>query len=428
LWIPGSWTGYKTNVDPVRFNAMSLYSTNTMKSYIRIGLFVFLMLLQMEAFAQVEFIEVTTAEEMAHARKKAADQDQMLFVDVYATWCGPCKIMDREVYANLAVGEYMNSKFVNVRMDGETDYGRKYAAEQKLEGYPSMYIFSPQGDPLSRLIGFSPADELLMSLKGLVENYELVRKYRSKYEDGTITMEDFAEYVAVVRKMGNEEQAENLAGEYIKKQMGDDLSDNDIRVVAFYMDLEDPWWPDFRKDPERIQRVLGNEYMAAMEKIYNNSLVKAVEQENIGLVSRMANELSPLINAREEVSWDLRSLPFIQYYYYTGQMEALIDYVDKRFASDRTGDHRWLFGAASRIVDLDQQYQTPLIMQKSEEWFNTCIALDEQYDYYFYRGMVLFFQQKAGEAKTSFEKAGVLATTEEEKAMIAQVLQYIDGR
>ncbi|MCK4992722.1 MAG: hypothetical protein KAS29_19630, partial [Bacteroidales bacterium] len=47
---------------------------------------------------QVSFIEVTTLEEMEVAQKKASDQQLMMFVDVYATWCGPCKIMDREVY------------------------------------------------------------------------------------------------------------------------------------------------------------------------------------------------------------------------------------------------------------------------------------------------------------------------------------------
>jgi thiol:disulfide interchange protein len=58
--------------------------------------------------AQVNFSEVTTLEEMESAQKKASDQQLMLFVDVYATWCGPCKVMDQEVYTDPVVAEYMN--------------------------------------------------------------------------------------------------------------------------------------------------------------------------------------------------------------------------------------------------------------------------------------------------------------------------------
>jgi len=43
--------------------------------------------------AQLEFIEVETLEQMEAAQKKASDGMLMLFVDVYATWCGPCIMM-----------------------------------------------------------------------------------------------------------------------------------------------------------------------------------------------------------------------------------------------------------------------------------------------------------------------------------------------
>ncbi len=227
--------------------------------------------------------------------------------------------------------------------------------------------------------------------------------------------------------MGNDEEAERLAGDYIKKKLGEgELSDSDIRVVAHYMDLEDPWWPMFTTEYDRVKRVLGSEYIPALEKIYNNTLRKAVEQENIVLISRMANELSPLLEEERNSQVDLKSMPFIQYYYYTGQLEELFVYIDARFAADRKDDHRWLFGAASQVVDMDQQTQTPEILEKAKEWFSICIEFDEQYDYYFYQGMVLLFSQKIDDSRTSFERASELATTDEQRLMIDQVLNYIN--
>lgn len=381
------------------------------------------------AFSQVEFIEVVTASDMEAAQKKANDGMLMLFVDVYATWCGPCKMMDAQVYPDPALSEYMNKHFLSVRMDGETDFGRQYAAQQQLEGYPSMFIFSDDGVRVSSVVGFKPATEMLPLLESLVKNYQAVKRYRAMLENGSISLEDYATYISLEREMGNDEEAERLAGDYIRKKLGDgELRDSDIRVVAYYMDLEDPWWPMFTNESERVKRVLGAEYATALQTIYNNTLLKALEEENIKLISRLANELSPLLATEKSSPGDLMSLPFLQYYYYTGQLEELIAYIDTRFAADRKDDHRWLFTAASQVVDMDQQSQSPEILEKAQEWFAICIELDEQYDYYFYQGMVFLFRQKIDDSRASFERALELATTNEQRTMIDQVFKYINNQ
>ncbi|MEA3462719.1 MAG: thioredoxin domain-containing protein [Bacteroidota bacterium] len=379
--------------------------------------------------AQVEFIEVETLEQMKAAQKKASDQMLMLFVDVYATWCGPCKMMDSEVYTDPNVAEYMNAHYVNVRLDGESDYGRNYVIEQQLEGYPSMFIFSDDGERVGKIVGFTQANELVTTLTSVSEGFSKMKSFRASYQKGTLEPQGFADYITVVRDMGNQEEAERLASEYMEQVMESKsrLSDSDIRVVAFYMDLDDTWWAGFSSDPERLRRVLGEDYMLAMEKIYNNTLVKAVEEERIDLISLMANELAPLVES-EASSWDLRSLPFIQYYYYTNQTEKLISYIDQRFATDRKDDHRWLYSAASQITDMDQQYRTEVLLRKELEWYKICIDLEEHFDYDFYKGMVHIFLGENNEAEESFLKAESLASTQEQQEMIAQVMGFINSR
>jgi thioredoxin-related protein len=379
--------------------------------------------------AQVEFIEVETREQMKAAQKKASDQMLMLFVDVYATWCGPCKMMDSEVYTDPSVSDFMNAHYVSVRLDGESDYGRNYVMEQKLEGYPTMFIFSDEGERVSKIVGYTPPGELIGTLGSVSEGFQKVKNYRARYQKGTLDPQGFAEYIKVVRDMGNQEEAERLASEYMEQMMESKSkpSDNDIRVVAYYMDLDDTWWDGFSSDPEGLRRVLGEEYMLAMEMIYNNTLVKAVDNQRIDLISKMARELTPLVE-EETSAWDLRSLPFVQYYYYSNLTDELISYVDQRFATDRKGDHRWLFSAASQITDMDQQYRTEVLLKKELEWFTICIELEEHFDYYFYQGMVLLFLSERDKALDSFKKAEFLASNQEQQEMLEQVLGYINGQ
>jgi len=377
---------------------------------------------------QVDFIEVTTKPEMDAAIELAKEQKMFLFVDVYATWCGPCKAMDREVYTDPSVATYLNANYVNVRMDGETDYGRSFAAQNHLEGYPSMFIFNSDGEYVSKIVGYTRADVLESTVRGIAENHSIVAKYRMLSDSRELEPGEMAEYVNAMRQMGSDKEAELTVKKYMSGIKGKKLSDDDILVIAFYLTLDNEFWDEFSSDQERLRGVLADNYMLAMEKIYNNTLRKAVDEDNVVLISMMANDLAPLIERRETNSWDLRTLPFLQYYYYTNKVDELISYIDKRFDTDRKDDHRWLYGAASQVVDMDQQYQTEKLMIKGVEWFQTCISLEEQFDYYFYHGMTLFFTNAQEEAETSFVKAKALASNEEQMTMVDQVLQYFNNR
>src|SRR5690606_5545305 len=39
---------------------------------------------------------------------KAKKEGKNIFIDGYAVWCGPCKMMDKNTFNNRKVGEYFN--------------------------------------------------------------------------------------------------------------------------------------------------------------------------------------------------------------------------------------------------------------------------------------------------------------------------------
>ena len=54
---------------------------------------------------------------------KAKAENKVIFMDAYATWCGPCKMMDKNVFAEASVGEFYNEHFVNAQIDMEAGEG-----------------------------------------------------------------------------------------------------------------------------------------------------------------------------------------------------------------------------------------------------------------------------------------------------------------
>ncbi|WP_162946553.1 thioredoxin family protein [Chitinophaga barathri] len=114
----------------------------------------------------MQFFEGTWAELLQAAQK----QGKLIFVDVYTTWCPPCKQMDKEVFPLKEVGDKYNSKFLNYRLNAEKGEGIKLAGQFAVKAYPTYLYLDAQGSLLHRAVGFqSPgalaghADKILSS-------------------------------------------------------------------------------------------------------------------------------------------------------------------------------------------------------------------------------------------------------------------------
>ena len=44
---------------------------------------------------------------------KAKQEKKLIFLDAYAVWCGPCKLMDKNVFTDSMVASYFNANYVN---------------------------------------------------------------------------------------------------------------------------------------------------------------------------------------------------------------------------------------------------------------------------------------------------------------------------
>lgn len=95
------------------------------------------------------------------ALAKAKAENKLVFLDISASWCGPCKQLKKTTFKDAAVGEFYNDKFINVELDGEKGEGIALAQKYRLQGYPSLYFIDVDGNVVKETAGFLPAEQFI---------------------------------------------------------------------------------------------------------------------------------------------------------------------------------------------------------------------------------------------------------------------------
>lgn len=93
--------------------------------------------------------------------KKAKSENKMVFMDVYAVWCGPCKLMDKTTFSDSLVVKKFNTEFIAYKVNAEDVPGGVIVQKYVVNAFPTYLFFSPAGELVNRLEGVFPP-KLLM--------------------------------------------------------------------------------------------------------------------------------------------------------------------------------------------------------------------------------------------------------------------------
>ena len=92
---------------------------------------------------------------------EANRQNKPLFVDVYTTWCPPCRRMVREAFPNAAVGAKFNKHFISYQLNAEVGEGIELAKRFAVQSYPTALYLLPTGELVHRSVGYGGVNALL---------------------------------------------------------------------------------------------------------------------------------------------------------------------------------------------------------------------------------------------------------------------------
>jgi thioredoxin 1 len=112
----------------------------------------------------IEFKDMTFEEAKAKAKKTG----KLIFIDAYASWCGPCKMMDRNTFSDEGIGKVFNDKFINLKIDMEIHAdGPVISRLYKVTAYPTFLWIDGDGNIVKREMGYRSPEQFLSLISDL---------------------------------------------------------------------------------------------------------------------------------------------------------------------------------------------------------------------------------------------------------------------
>jgi len=142
--------------------------------------------------AGIDFLHGKTWKEIL---AQAKTENKIVFLDAYASWCGPCKYMQSSVFTDAEVGNFFNQNFINVKMDMEEGEGPELAEQFELGSYPTLYFFDGDGKLLHKKVGSMEPGDLLQLGADAIDPAKQFYTIRENAMTGNIDAASFHKWI-----------------------------------------------------------------------------------------------------------------------------------------------------------------------------------------------------------------------------------------
>lgn len=169
-----------------------------MKKYIIITLFSFFVTITSKA----QEINWVTLEEAVELQKK---NPKKIIMDMYTTWCGPCKMLDRNTFQNKDVAAYVNKHYYAVKFNAEgndtvkfkdktftnpnydpakakrRNSGHQLSRYFSVRSYPTMVFLDEKSEFIAPIVGYKTPRQLELYLKMFKKDEHLGMDTQAKF-------------------------------------------------------------------------------------------------------------------------------------------------------------------------------------------------------------------------------------------------------
>ncbi len=257
---------------------------------------VFLFFIALSATVQaqgIEFFHGTWQEALA----KAKAEEKLIFVDAYASWCGPCKRMAKETFPDPKVGEYFNANFLCLKIDMEKGENAEFAGKYPVNSYPTLMFIDYSGKIVMKEIGAKNVEQLLETGKKAMGRNDKSVDYEKKYEAGDRDPKMLFDYVRALNAAGK--SSLKVTNDYLNSQ--EDLTtDFNLRfILEGAVEADSRVFDLLLKYQDKIVAITSRETVDnKVERACKSTLSKAIEFKSEPLLAEAKAKMNEANKSR----------------------------------------------------------------------------------------------------------------------------------
>lgn len=182
----------------------------------------------------------------------------MVFLDCYTSWCGPCKMMARDIFPQKKVGDFMNPKFICIKIDMEKGEGPSLTQKFQVSAFPTFIIFNSDAQEIGRFLGGSDADGFIDRVKkASIDNGSI--DMDKQWEQGNRDESFLKQYLTSLGNAYKNQRANDVA-EALLDPKAESFASDSASAMIFMRYINNPFSKAFiytAKHPNDLKKTLG---------------------------------------------------------------------------------------------------------------------------------------------------------------------------
>lgn len=210
----------------------------------------------LQAWAQEGGIQFQKDAKWNDLLAKAKAENKLIFMDAYAVWCGPCKMMDSKVFSQAEAGTFFNANFVNAKFDMEKGEGLELAKTYEVQAYPTLLFIDGDGKIAHRIVGYHELEEFMELSKVALDPNKRFSAQLARYESGERDPAFLNEFVEAA-DAGMYSGTADVAIAYLNTQNDWSTSENRQFIVSYTKNSDSKLFEYFVKNYDSFVKEFG---------------------------------------------------------------------------------------------------------------------------------------------------------------------------
>ncbi len=212
---------------------------------------------------------------LAGAKEKAKQENKIIFIDAYTTWCGPCKWLSKNIFTQKEVGDFFNDNFISFRMDMEKGEGIDFRKKYNVRAFPTLLFIDSTGVMLHRGVGAMKAERLIDLATIAMNPDKRLKELKERYMNGERDTPFIQKYLDAANSAYLD--VKECADWYFYTQSDKELlTKENIDLITQLVNT-----PDHRcfkfilKNTDKCQKLTDEKLDQYIEEVFSRSLYKA---------------------------------------------------------------------------------------------------------------------------------------------------------